>query len=375
MKDVVIIGGGFGGLAAARGLSAGSREIRVTLLDRKASFDFLPLLPDIVGGRIPPSVASLGLDGLARRFGFAFQHDPVERIDLDRRTVIGTRRHYPFDALLIAAGSEPNYYGNTEIQQAAYSFNSCRDCERLATALQAPCLDTCIIVGGGYTGIEMATHVRRRFARRGRALRIIVVEAAPSILGALPGWMKLYSRDNLERLDIAVMENCRLAGITNRQVRLSNGMVFDQALVIWCAGVQTPAFVRALTFDKGLQGRLLVNAHLEIGCQPGLFAIGDSAMFMHRNQPLRMSVQFARTQGACAAANIVRYFRGDQLRSYQPWDPGFVLPMANGRSCGTVGGLRVRGLLPTAMHYTMSLLLSRGLSQKMRFIRALCHEK
>lgn len=116
-----------------------------------------------------------------------------------------------------------------------------------------------------------------------------------------------------------------------------------------------------------------MEGSLEIRNRPGLFAIGDAAAFMRRGRPLRMSVQFARTQGACAAGNIARYLRGGRLRGYRPWDPGFVLPMANGRSCGAVGGLRLRGLLPTAMHYVMSLLLSPGLDQKARLIRALMH--
>ena len=373
MKDVVIIGGGFGGLSAARRLAGMGGEIRVTLLDRKETFDFLPLLPDIVGGRIPPAAASAGLCGLAQRHGFAFQHDTVEGIDLGRRAIVGRRSAYPFDALLVAAGSEPNYFGDASLQKSAYSFNSCGDSERLAAALSAAHVETCVIVGGGYTGIEMATHVRRRFARAGRALRIIIVEAAPSILGAMPDWIRRYARDNLGRLDIPVMENCRLAGVAEGRVFLGGGEAFDNALVIWCAGVQAPAFARALPFEKGPQDRILVEGSLEIRNRPGLFAIGDAAAFMRRGRPLRMSVQFARTQGACAAGNIARYLRGGRLRGYRPWDPGFVLPMANGRSCGAVGGLRLRGLLPTAMHYVMSLLLSPGLDQKARLIRALMH--
>ena len=375
MKDVVIIGGGFGGLSAARRLAGASREIRVTLLDRKATFDFLPLLPDIVGGRIPPAAASLGLDGLARRHGFAFHNDSAEKIDPGRRAVIGRRGAYPFDALLVAAGSEPNYFGDSALQNSSYSFNSCRDSERLAAALSGARVETCVIAGGGYTGIEMATHIRRRFARGNRALRIIIVEASASILGAMPDWIRRYARGNLARLDIGVMENCRLAGISGGQVRLSSGAVFERALAIWCAGVQAPAFVRELPFDKGPQGRLLVNSRLEINGRPGLFAIGDSAAFMRGPLPLRMSVQFARAQGARAAGNIVRYLQGGRLRDYRPFDPGFVLPMANGRSCGAVGGLRLRGLLPTALHYVMSLMLSPGWPQKARVLSALLNER
>ena len=119
-----------------------------------------------------------------------------------------------------------------------------------------------------------------------------------------------------------------------------------------------------MSFAKAAQERIRVDEFLR--ARDDIFVVGDSAAFMVRTRPLRMSVQFAITQGACAATNILRYFCGTHLQAYRPLDPGFVLPMAHGRSCGTVGGIRLRGRLPTFLHYFMCAYRLPGLAQKIK---------
>ncbi len=371
MKQVLIIGGGFGGLAAARRLSAFRGRIAVTLVDRRGTADFLPLLPDIIGGRIPASAASTGLDRLARRLGFTFVHDTVREIDPERGRATCERSVIPYDAAIIAGGGEPNYYGNRAAQQAALPLNSCRDAERLAAALAERDITTWVIAGGGYTGVEIATQLWRRFtAGGGRPRHIVIVEAAPSILGPLPRWMKEAASRQLARLDIVHIERVTLADISGPRLTLSTGQVFESAGLIWCAGVQAPEFVRWLPFPKSPHGRVLVDPHLRV--RERLYAAGDSAAYVAGGRPLRMSVQFARTQGACAAANVIRDFRPARPRAYRPRDPGFVLPLAGGASYGVVFGLRLKGRLPTALHYIMCVALTRGLRPRWRLGRALC---
>ena len=370
MKRILIIGGGFGGLSAARRLCGHRDQVAITLIDRKRTSDFLPLLPDIVGGRLPADAVSVNLDALARRLGFTFIHDTVQRIDPDRHCVTGEGREYPYDALIMAAGSEPNFYGNRAAQQAALPLNTAQDAGRLAQKIQEGHFETCIIVGGGYTGVEVATHVWRRF-QTGRISRaIVIVEAGPSLLGSLPDWMKHYTLEALDGLRISHFENCQLAGVDNGRVSLSNGRLFNSALLIWSAGVHTPACVRSVPFAKLAQERVRVDEFLRV--RNDIFAVGDSAAFMVGNRPLRMSIQFALAQGACAAANVLRYLHGTRLRAYRPLDPGFVLPMAHGRSCGTVCGIRLRGRLPTFLHYFMCAYRLPELAQKIKMYKLFC---
>lgn len=364
MKHVVIIGGGFGGLTAARRLTGYRDQFAVTLIDRKSTSDFLPLLPDVVGGRLASADISVSLDAIAHRLGFVCIRDTVQRVDPDRKCVIGEKQEYPFDALIVAAGSEPNFYGNRAAQQTALPLNTAQDAERLAQKVQDGHFETCVIVGGGYTGIEVATHVWRRLQAGRTPKAIVIVEAASSLLGALPDWMRRYTLKALDDLRIGHFENCQLDGIDKDRVVLSNGRLFNAALLVWSAGVQTPACVRSLPFSQAPQGRMRVDEYLRV--REDVFVIGDSAAFMVGARPLRMSVQFAITQGACAAANIIRYFHGERLRAYRPLDPGFVLPMAHGRSCGTVGGIRLRGRLPTLLHYLMCAYRLPKLAQKIK---------
>lgn len=351
MKRIVIVGGGFGGLAAARALAGRRKRFALTMIDRKSSSDFLPLLPEVVGGRLPSAAVSVGLEALTRGLDCAFVHDAVQRFEPDRRVVIGAGREYGYDALIIAAGSEPDYHGNRAAQAAALPLNTAQDAERLAGKLREGRFAACVIVGGGYTGVELATHLWRRFRAERAAKAIVLVEAAPTLLAALPAWMRRYTLAHLDRLGILHFENCRLADVAGGRVALSNGRVFEPALLIWSAGVRTPACVRAAPFARVAQERVRVDEFLR--ARADVFVAGDSAAVMAGGRPLRMSVQFAITQGACAAANVRRYFSGAPPRAYRPLDPGFILPMGHGRSCGAVGGIRLRGRLPTLMHYLM----------------------
>ena len=101
------------------------------------------------------------------------------------------------------------------------------------------------------------------------------------------------------------------------------------------------------------------------------FVAGDAAEFLRKGAPLRMAVQFSIAQGNLAAANILRSNRNNPPAKYVPLDLGFVIPMANNKSCGRVMGVNLKGALPTLMHYLMCIYRTRGLINKLRLIREL----
>jgi NADH dehydrogenase len=371
VKRVAIIGGGFAGLAAARALALRRRELQVVLIDRRPAAEFLPLLPDMIGRGVPAAALQASLPRIAARLGCAFVQDTVVRLDLESRALdlqAGGRLSY--DAALVACGVETEFYGQQRIQAAALKLNACADAAAIREALQARRPAAVVVAGGGYTGIEVATHVRRFCDGLRFHPDIVVIEPLPAILNALPVAFQRYAADNLGRMRIEALTQARVAGVEGNRIGIIPERVFNDALLIWTAGVGTPAFVRDLPAPQNRQGRLEVDPFLRVA--DGCFAAGDAAAFAVKGAPLRMAVQFAVAEGCAAARNILDTLDGRPLRPYRPRDLGYVIPMANRRACGKVLGLTVTGRLPVWLHYGMCIFRAQDGGSRRGMLRALC---
>ena len=364
MTAVCIIGGGFGGREAA-GMLAKNGGFDVTVIDRRATSDFLPMLPDVLSGRAATERMAVPLEQEAERGGWRFVQDEALGIDCENRKVHGRDRNYGYDVLVVASGTETNFYGNEDARRAAFTLDDAAEAERLRRAAEDETYRHVVIVGGSYTGIEIATHLRRLYRQRDRRMPILIVEIADTILGRLPEWMKRYADRNLDRMEIEVAVDNEVKEASPDAVILADGRRIERPLLIWAAGVKASGCTDDLDVEKSRNGRLKVGRDLRIGERE--FAVGDAALWMREGgQELRMAVQFALTQGRCAAANIVRLAAGKALRSYRPVDLGFIVPMANGRSCGRVLGVPVRGRFCTCFHYLMCVYRAVGIARKWR---------
>ena len=367
MKRIVIIGAGFAGQSAAHTLAWHSAELEITLLDTRSHFDFLPLLPDILSDRVSADAASTPLSALARGSRIRLIQDRVTGIDPAAMRITGESGPYTYDYALLACGTETNLYGRIDAGQHAYRFDSIADAARLRAAVRSHRHSAYVVAGGGYTGIEVASHLRLMI--QGKHIPVLIVEKGSSIASALPEWMRQYARANLERMHVQILENREVTSVEAAGCSLSDGRTIPGAAVVWVAGVKAPDFTRSLPCGKGTQGRLAVDPCLRL--DEHLFAAGDCAWIAPAGQPLRMSVQFAHAGGRNAAANILQSLRGRPLHAFHPLDPGYVVPMANGRACGSVFGVSLRGRLPSVLHYVMCAFRSHGYSRRLLILRGL----
>ncbi|MDD5595552.1 MAG: FAD-dependent oxidoreductase [Candidatus Omnitrophica bacterium] len=369
MRKIVIIGAGFSGMAAVERLKRSGKDLEIVLIDRKKTSDFLPTLPDTIGRSIPPEYLAFNIEQFSRQQSIKFMHSQVTAVNLEKKQVFLSSLVLDYDYLVIASGSEANFYGNNNIKENAYKLNSIGDAQLIINALSSEKYENYIVCGAGYTGIEAATNLRIFLIKRKQEARVIIVERASSILGPLPEWMKEYTLENLKKLKIEILLENSIEKIENKKVFLSQGKIFDQALVIWAAGVKTADFIQNLDLEKTPQGRIKVDEYLRI--RPDCFIIGDAANFSYKNSYLRMAVQFAIFQGRLAADNIVRSIKGGNLCKYQPVDFGYIIPMANNRSCGTILWINLRGYLPTFLHFVMCIYRSIGLKNKLGILKTL----
>ncbi|MFH1046314.1 MAG: FAD-dependent oxidoreductase [Candidatus Omnitrophota bacterium] len=366
MNKIVVAGGGFAGVSALNILARrrGSGKLELALVDTKLQAEFLPLLPDIIGRAFAPDSLSYNLTQFCNWRGVTFIREEVQAVDLKKKEVTTAASRIPYDYLIIASGSQTNFYGQSQIAQVAFTLDSVDDARKLITALEQDNYDNFIISGAGYTGVEIATALWRYFRRRKRAnKKIMLVEIAAELLGPLPAWMKQYVAANLRALGISVFLESKIEKIEQDRVTLSNGEGFTRAMLIWAAGVKTADFVGNLPLEKNRQGRLKVNEYLQV--DPFCFVAGDAAEVNWQGKPLRMAVQFSLAQAQIAAGNVLRSIRGLPLKKYRALDLGYIIPLANNRSCGVVLGVNLKGVIPTALHFMMCIYRSFSWKNKL----------
>jgi len=373
MAGIIIIGGGFAGLAALKKLAKSGLGLNITLIDKKAQSDFLPELPDVIGRLISPEFLTYDIRDLAKKIKFDFINEQVLSVDLSKQEVSTPTQKRNYDYLIIASGSETNFYDQEDVKRYAYKLDSVDDAKNIADAVKAKDFDHFIISGGGYTGVEVATNIKLYLSKRKSGKAVIIVERGTSLLGPLPQALKDYAAVNLRRLGVREILKTTVSKVERDKVILSTGETFARSMLIWTAGVRTDDFIQRLNLEKNPQGRLKVDEYLRVNER--CFVAGDAANFFYQGNTLRMAVQFSILEGRLAASNIMNHIKGLRLKRYKPIDLGYIVPMANNRSCGIVMGLYVSGLPATFLHFAMCVYRSLSFKNKIGIIKDLIFKK
>lgn len=320
-QRVLILGGGFAGLACANTLSA--RDFDVSLVDRKADFEFLPNIHELVSGVKKPAQLKLPLAACLRAAGHRFIRGEVRELDPANKTVtIGARRRVSADYLVIAGGSADADYGVPGVRDNSLGFKSVQQCQAIHRQLQrvtrtgsaaggkqAPRI---VIVGGGLEGIEALGEVLRRY--RNSALDISVVEARPSLLPEMPAAVGRHIAAHCAQWNVEVITGDAVTRITPKTVLLKSGRRLPSAATIWTGGPTPPP----LLTDAGLCGARQwapVRDQLEHREFAGVYIAGDAAGLEH---PISKQAYHALDMGRCVAGNIDRAARGRRGRRYKP---------------------------------------------------------
>ncbi len=368
MKNIVVLGAGFAGLEAARTLSKRKQALcgyRIILIDKKTTSDFLPILPDVVSGRIDPQNARAVIRASLNSQYVEFINDEAVSVDLKSKYIyLSKGTNLSYDYLILAVGSETNFFNRPDFVNVVYRIDEVVDAVKLKDKLKSLQSKTILVIGGGYTGVEVSTAVARLFKQMNLpAGDIYIVDVAKDILGPLPEWMKNYVRANFVKQKINILTGVSLESYDGKKAILSDGREFSDAVVIWAPGVKAPALVANLGLKSDRQSRLLTDKFLSVA--PGVYAAGDCAAFAYKDKILRMAVQFSIFQARVAAMNVCREISGRNKLEYKPVDLGYVVPMANKTACGEILGIRVKGFVAWLMHWFMCIYRSQD--SKARF--------
>ena len=370
---VVIVGGGFGGLAAAKAL--GGSNIDVLLVDRTNHHLFQPLLYQVATAALSPADIATATRTLVAGFGNVVTRlDEVTGVDTDTREVLtlsGSR--LPYDYLVLATGCQYSFFGNDAWAQHALVLKTLADAlgirervlgvfekaEKSGSVSEIASLLTFVIVGGGPTGVEMAGAIaelaRTALVRDFRAIannpiRIVLVEAGPTILSSFPADLPDYAAKALDRLGVEVILGTAVKTIDVSGVLVGDTRI-DAATVIWAAGTRANEASDWLAAKAARNRAIEVNADCSVPGHPNIFAIGDVVSFKDRNgATLPGLAPVAKQQGKFVAKLIRNRIAGRAAHSefrYKNWGAMAVIGRFIGRSqaVGDFGTIRVKGFI------------------------------
>ena len=371
-SQVVVLGAGFGGLTFCKHFRHPSA--RVTVVDRTNHYLFQPLLYQVAAaGLSAPEIAQPVRSILSKRQDVTVLLERVSGFDLSQRQVFVEKGPLAYDYLVLALGSCTSYFGHPEWEKFAPGLKTLDDAlkirsrillafERAETSTDAAereRLMTMVIVGGGPTGVELAgafaelarTVLKRDFRRIDPTqARIILIEAAPSILAHLPADLSQSAAGQLQKLGVQVRTLTRVKDIRQSEVELEGGEIIHAENILWAAGVSATPLTKKLGVELDRAGRVKVNPDLSLPGHPEVFAIGDMALVLQEDGKPVPGVSPAAMQMARHVARII----GDELdpgggRGPRPpfkyWDRGTMATIGRSAAVAWIGKLKISGLL------------------------------
>jgi NADH dehydrogenase len=364
---IVIIGGGFGGLYAARGLRHAEAEI--TLVDRHNYHLFQPLLYQVATAALNPSDIAAPIRGILRRQkNVSVLLGEATAIDVDNKRVHLADGELAYDYLVLATGATHSYFGHQEWERHAPGLKSIDDAleirRRVLLAFEAaeretdPALQqewlTFVIIGAGPTGVELAgalseiarqTMVRDFRRIRSDSARVILVEGKDRVLPPYPPGLSESAKRQLEKLGVEVITGAVASDITDRTVALGD-RVIPARTILWAAGVQASPLARSLGAPLDRAGRVLVESDLTIPGHKDVFVIGDLAAVKQRDGTWVPGVAPAAIQeGNHTAYNLERALEGQPLRAFRYRDKGSLATIGRAAAVADFGRFKVSGFL------------------------------
>ena len=369
VPHVVIVGGGFAGLYAARGLA--SAPVRITLVDRRNHHLFQPLLYQVAAAALNPGdIAEPIRHVLSRQRNVRVLLAEAEAVEVDQRRLrLADGSALDYDHLIVAAGVTHSYFGHDEWAKFAPGLKTLEDAEeirrRVLTAFERAEADpdkhrresllTFVVVGGGPTGVELAgalAEISRYTIRRDfrtvstERSRVILVEAAERVLPTLPRELSAAAQRDLERLGVQVWTGKLVTHVGPRGVEIGNHERLAARTVLWAAGVAGAPVARTLGVPLDRAGRVVVEPDLSVPGHPEIQVLGDLAAARRKDGSFIPGVAPAAIQqGRHAARNLLARLRGQPTTPFSYFDKGVMATIGRGRAVAGFWKFRFTGFI------------------------------
>lgn len=389
-RHIVIVGGGFGGISAARELR--KSDAKITLIDKSNHHLFQPLLYQVATAALSPGDIAAPIRAIVGKYSnVSVLLGEVEKVHTDHKSLIlADGRSITYDELILAPGSGYNYFGNDSWEEHAPGLKSIGDAlrvrERILLSLEeAEQIDdpklrepylTFVVVGGGPTGVEMAgaiAEIAKRNMMRdyknisANEVRIFLVEAASGILNGYPESLSEKARKMLEGMGVRVLLNTPVVNIGKDSVSFKEGSI-DTPNLIWAAGVVASPLLSSLNVEQDRTGRVKVDDDLSIPAYPNVFVLGDAAHAEDDSgEPLPALAPVAQQQGKFVGKLLREPLeKRGELQPFHYVDKGTMATVGRAKAVADIRGLKFSGFIAWFLWSFVHILFLIGFRNRFR---------
>ncbi|MDC1379191.1 NAD(P)/FAD-dependent oxidoreductase [Algibacter sp.] len=387
---IVIIGGGFAGVALAKKLS--KQEVQVVLLDKNNYHTFQPLLYQVSTGGLEPDSIAYPIRKILKDFpNFYFRMADVEEIDTDKNKVKTNIGNLKFDYLVVASGSTTNFFGNPEIEKHSMAMKTIPQSLNLRSLIlenfeealltsdlnERNALMNFVIVGGGPTGVELAgalAEIKKGILPKDypdldtRSAQIHIVQSGDCILKGMSGKASAKAEDFLEKLGVNIWKNVRVTNYDGKTVTTNTDLVFETATLVWAAGVKGTT-IKGLDAEEFVTrgNRILVNEFNQVKGFKHIFAIGDIACLVSDEFPngFPMMAQPAIQQGEQLGDNILKLIEEKPMTPFSYKDKGAMATIGRNKAVVDLKNWKFQGVFAWYVWMFVHLFFLIGFRNRM----------
>ena len=387
---IIIIGGGFAGIALAKKLS--KQEVQVVLLDKHNYHTFQPLLYQVsTGGLEPDSIAYPIRKVLGDFPNFFFRLADVSEINTEKNKIISNIGELKYDYLVVASGSKTNYFGNTSIEANSMEMKTVPQSLNLRSLIlenfeealltsdlnERIALMNFVIVGAGPTGVELAgalAEIKKGILPKDypdldtRLAQINLIQSGDKILKEMSPQASQKAEDFLEKLGVHVWKNVRVTGYDGKTVTTNSELTFDAATVVWAAGVKGAA-IKGLDSDQFVSrgNRILVNEFNQVKGLNNVFAVGDVAQMETESTPHGhpMMAQPAIQQGRLLGDNLLRMLENKPMKPFVYNDKGSMATVGRNKAVVDLPNFKFQGVFAWFVWMFVHLFFLIGFRNRM----------
>ncbi|MCL2479307.1 MAG: NAD(P)/FAD-dependent oxidoreductase, partial [Treponema sp.] len=390
-KNILILGGGYGGIAAAKKLNKQYKkdhDVTITLIDRNPFHTLMTELHEVAGHRVEPDSVRVPYSKIFGATKVKVVNDTITSVDFASSTVKSALRDYKYDYLVIGTGAEPEFYGIPGIKENSFTLWSFDDAMKLRhhvehvfeKAVAEPDrvkrerMLTFVVAGSGFTGIEMAGELLEwrdamcaKWLLAKNEVRICIVEAMSTILPIFEEDLRDKIAYYLKQHGAELLTNTPIVGAEPGTIKLKDGSTLSSDTFIWTCGISGCAFADSLELAKGpfgknadaksrnRKGRLLVTDEIRSVDYPNVFPVGDNCWFVDKEQPLPQIVETGLLTGRTAAANIIASIEGKPAVKFKSDYHGLMVSVGSRYGVSNAMGIKLSGFFAMFMKHFVNL--------------------
>lgn len=371
-KEIVILGGGYGGVLSA--LSAREnltpQEANITVINRQSVHQIITELHRLAAGNVAEQAVALPLGKLFKNKNINVRVGNIESIDTKEKKVsVSDGASYRYDTLVVALGSETNYFGIPGLEENSFILKSVDDANRIFDHVVERVKEykqtknkadaTFVIGGGGLTGVELVGELAdelpgicRKYGVNFDEISLNLVEAMPSILPMFSEELRERAQTSLEKRGVKFYTNLPITGADGKKVSLKDGTEIETSTMIWTGGVKAHSLVAECGVEVN-RGFASVNQHLQSVSHPEIFFAGDCAVVFApgAERPYPPTAQLAWQMGEVVGRNIAATYKGMNLEEFHPVFSGTLASLGRKDAIGFIGesNLELKGVPASLM--------------------------